>query len=101
MARSLVAQLAARYGHRRTVEERRAFLKATWPGFFGLKVIHRPDEDPRASPIDYLERWHWHNRLFGDQVLFLGAVKTPAGLRLQRFEGGLLDAVKSLVALER
>ncbi len=36
MARSLVAQLAARYGHRRTVEERRAFLKATLAASAGL-----------------------------------------------------------------
>jgi len=63
-------------------ETTRSFLKATWPGFFGLKVVHRLDEDPRASPIDYLERWHWHNHLFGDQVRFLGTVKTPVGLRL-------------------
>ena len=63
-------------------ESSRTFLKATWPGFFGLKVVHRPDEDPCASPIDYLERWHWHNLLFADQLRFLGVHETTAGLRL-------------------
>ncbi|MCX5688893.1 MAG: FAD-dependent oxidoreductase [Planctomycetota bacterium] len=36
MARSLIAQLASRYGTRRTVEERRAFLKATLATSAGL-----------------------------------------------------------------
>ncbi|MCP5535814.1 MAG: hypothetical protein H7A51_06210 [Akkermansiaceae bacterium] len=27
-----------------------SFLKATWPGFFGLLVVHRHDEEPAASP---------------------------------------------------
>jgi Serine/Threonine/Tyrosine Kinase found in polyvalent proteins len=57
-------------------------LKATWPGFFGLLVIHRPHEEPKASPVAYLERWHLHNRLFGDQVVFLGALRSDTGLRL-------------------
>ncbi len=57
-------------------------LKATWPGFFGLLVIHRPHEEHKASPIAYLERWHLHNELFGDQVTFLGTLQTHAGLRL-------------------
>jgi hypothetical protein len=63
------------------VETRGTFLKATWPGFFGLKVVHRPDEDSRASPIDYLERWLLHNEFFGDKVRFLGAIATENGLR--------------------
>ncbi|MEZ5325762.1 MAG: hypothetical protein R3F19_11955 [Verrucomicrobiales bacterium] len=58
------------------------FLKATWPGFFGVKVIQRIDEDERASPIDYLERWQFHNQLFGDDVRFLGALDTDRGIRL-------------------
>lgn len=58
------------------------FLKATWPDFFGLLVIHRPNEEHKASPIAYLERWQLHNELFGDQVSFLGALQTDAGLRL-------------------
>jgi hypothetical protein len=57
-------------------------IKATWPDFFGLLVIHRPDEEPKASPIAYLERWLLHNELFGDDVQFLGALATPQGLRL-------------------
>ena len=59
-----------------------AVLKATWPDFFGLLVIHRPNEERKASPIAYLERWQLHNELFGDQVTFLGALQTDAGLRL-------------------
>jgi hypothetical protein len=59
-----------------------AVLKATWPDFFGLLVIHRPNEEHKASPIAYLERWQLHNELFGDQVTFLGALQTAAGLRL-------------------
>ena len=33
-------------------------IKATWPDFFGLLVVHRPHEEKKASPIAYLERWH-------------------------------------------
>jgi len=57
-------------------------IKATWPGFFGLLVIHRPNEELNASPIAYLERWQLHNEIFGDQVVFLGALQTDTGLRL-------------------
>lgn len=64
------------------IESRASFLEATWPGSFGLKVIHRPDEDPRASPIDFLERWILHNESFADDVAFLGALDTDQGLRL-------------------
>ena len=63
-------------------EEHGTFLKATWPGFFGLRVVYRQDEESRASPIDYLERWHLHNAFFADQVRFLGVVATPEGNRL-------------------
>ncbi len=59
-----------------------AVLKATWPGFFGLLVIHRPHEEHKASPIAYLERWHLHNELFGDDVRFLGVLRTDQGFRL-------------------
>jgi hypothetical protein len=62
--------------------EARDVLKATWPDFFGLLVIHRADEEQKASPIDYLERWSLHNELFGDDVAFLGALSTDSGLRL-------------------
>jgi hypothetical protein len=58
------------------------YLKATWPDFFGLLVVHRAHEEPKASPIAYLERWHLHNELFGDEVTFLGALQTNSGLRL-------------------
>lgn len=64
------------------LEQRGTFLKANWPGFFGLKVVHRSDEDSRASPLDYLERWQLHNEFFGDDVHFLGAISTDKGLRL-------------------
>jgi hypothetical protein len=63
-------------------QQNQTYLKATWPDFFGLLVIHRPDEEPKASPIAYLERWLLHNELFGDDVHFLGALATPQGLRL-------------------
>ncbi len=56
------------------------YLKATWPDFFGLRVVHRPHEEPKASPIAYLERWHLHNELFGDEVTFLGALQSSSGL---------------------
>ena len=59
-----------------------SFLKASWPDFFGLLVIHRPNEEHKASPIAYLERWQLHNELFGDQVTFIGALQTDTGLRL-------------------
>ena len=52
------------------------------PGFFGLRVVYRPDEESKASPIDYLERWLLHNAFFADQVRFLGVVTTPDGNRL-------------------
>jgi hypothetical protein len=58
------------------------YLKVTWPDFFGLLVIHRPDEDERASPIAYLERWHLHNKLFGDNVRFLGVVEAGGNMRM-------------------
>lgn len=57
-------------------------LKATWPDFFGMLVVHRPAEEPKASPIAYLERWFLHNELFGDYVRFLGVLATDSGLRL-------------------
>jgi hypothetical protein len=62
--------------------ESETYLKATWPDFFGLLVVHRPHEEPKASPVAYLERWHLHNEVFGDQVTFLGALQTDTGLRL-------------------
>jgi len=63
-------------------QETQSYLKATWPGFFGLLVIHRPHEEHKASPVAYLERWELHNDVFGDQIVFLGALETEAGLRL-------------------
>jgi hypothetical protein len=35
------------------VPDAEAFLKATWPDFFGLLVIHRPNEEHKASPIAF------------------------------------------------
>lgn len=62
--------------------ETNAYLKVTWPDFFGLLVLYRQDEEERASPIAYLERWHLHNELFGDSVRFLGALEEDGRLRL-------------------
>lgn len=45
-------------------------------------MVHRNDEEPAASPIEYLERWAWHNEFFGDSVEFIGTLDTPKGLRL-------------------
>jgi len=59
-----------------------SYLKATWPDFFGMRVVHRHDEDPKASPIAYLERWSLHNEIFGDRVEFLGVLETDGQLRL-------------------
>lgn len=72
--------------------ESASFLKATWADFFGLLVIHSPSEEHKASPIDYLERWHLHNEIFGDGVSFLA----PIDLRVQPVSGALLDAVIKL-----
>ena len=58
------------------------FVKATWPDFFGLLVLHRFDEEERASPIAYLERWHLHNELFGDSVRFVGVIQEYGKMRL-------------------
>jgi len=58
------------------------YLKATWPNFFGMLVIHRNNEEPKASPIDYLERWLLHNELFGDSVEFLGVIHSNGAVRL-------------------
>lgn len=58
------------------------YLKITWPDFFGMLVLHRPDEEEQASPIAYLERWHLHNELFGDNVSFHGTVQEGGKLRL-------------------
>ena len=63
-------------------QESKTYLKATWPDFFGLLVVHRPHEEHKVSPIAYLERWHLHNEVFRDQVVFVGAHQSDAGLRL-------------------
>jgi len=59
-----------------------AYLKITWPDFFGKLVVYSQSDSPDASPIGYLERWHHHNELFGDSADFLGAWDSPHGLRL-------------------
>jgi len=58
--------------------ESHSYLKATWPDFFGMRVVHRHDEDPKASPVAYLERWCIHNEIFGDRVEFLGVLETDS-----------------------
>lgn len=57
-------------------------IKVTWPDNFGLLVLYRSDEEERASPIAYLERWHLHNELFGDNVGFIGALEEGGKLQL-------------------
>lgn len=47
-----------------------------------MRVVHRNDEDPKASPIAYLDRWRLHNELFGDKVEFLGVLETDDRMRL-------------------
>ena len=59
-----------------------SFVKATWPDFFGLLVLQRPHEDAQASPIDYFERWHLHNQLFGDDIRFLGVLEVGEQIRV-------------------
>lgn len=59
-----------------------SYLKATWPDFFGKRVVYAPDDSADASPVGYLDRWSLHNELFGDTVEFLGAWQSPLGLRL-------------------
>jgi len=59
-----------------------SYLKATWPGFFGRRVVYAPDDSPESSPIEYLERWHLHNELFGDTIELIGAWESPQGMRL-------------------
>jgi hypothetical protein len=63
-------------------QETDTYLKLTWPDFFGMLVHYRQDEEDRASPIAYLERWHLHNQLFGDSVRFLGALEEGGMQRL-------------------
>ena len=58
------------------------YLKLTWPDFFGLLVLHRPDEEEQASPIDYLERWHLHNELFGDHVRLISVLEVGQKMRM-------------------
>lgn len=58
------------------------YLKVTWLDFFGVLVLYRQDEDERASPIAYLERWQLHNELFGDSVRFLGVLEEDGRLRM-------------------
>lgn len=40
------------------------------------------DEEERASPIAYLERWSLHNELFGDGVRFIGVLMEGDEMRL-------------------
>lgn len=64
------------------IENATRYLKITWPDFFGLSVVYRSEDEKKASPIDYLERWHCHNKLFGDEVVFHGALTSDDHLRL-------------------
>ena len=47
-----------------------------------MLVVYRQDEENRASPIEYLERWHLHNELFGDGVQFMGLIEENRRLRM-------------------
>lgn len=64
------------------IPDSQSYFKATWPDFFGMRVVHRHDEEPKASPIAYLDRWRLHNDIFGDRVEFLGVLETADGIRL-------------------
>lgn len=57
-------------------------VKLAYPDFFGLRVVHRSDEDQRCNPCEYFERWLLHNELFGDDVEIPGAFDTVDGVRL-------------------
>jgi hypothetical protein len=81
-------------------ESRATFLKATWADHFGMKVVYRSDEEPQASPIDYLERWHLHNQLFGDSVVFLGAIEDDNKLRLLIEQPAIEGTVATLEEIE-
>lgn len=76
-------------------------LKATWPGFFGLLVVHRPAEESKASPIDYLERWHLHNELFGDGIGFQGVLRDERGPRLVIRQPAIAGAPATEQQIER
>lgn len=91
-------------GNEHQVWYRRAsdtFIKATWPDFFGMLVVHRPDEEPMASPIAYLERWSLHNQLFGDDVRFLGALQTDNGLRLLISQPAIAGAPATEIQIQK
>lgn len=77
------------------------YLKATWPDFFGMRVIHRHDEEPKASPIDYLERWLLHNQLFGDTVEFLGSLLSGGQTRLLIRQPAILGKPATEVQIEQ
>ena len=47
-----------------------------------MLVIHRNNEEAKASPVAYLERWLLHNELFGDGVQFLGILNSNEAMRL-------------------
>lgn len=78
-----------------------AYLKVTWPDFFGLQVLFRQDEDDRASPVAYLERWHLHNQLFGDAVRFLGALLVDGRLRLVIQQQAIQGSPATLEQIDR
>ncbi len=57
-------------------------IKLAHPDFFGLRVVHRSDEDQRCLPCEYFERWVLHNEIFGDDVDLPGAVDSLEGARM-------------------
>lgn len=57
------------------------FTKPNAAGYMVEVVDGRPMMLP-ATPLKYLERWSLSNRLFGDQVEFLGIQKATNGKRL-------------------
>jgi hypothetical protein len=76
------------------------YLKATWPSFFGMLVIHRNNEEPKASPIDYLERWQLHNELFGDSVEFLGIIRSNGAMRLMIKQPAIIGTPASMEQID-
>jgi hypothetical protein len=73
-------------------------FKTTLPGKFGFAVdmeMVRPKgrkEKPRitaslsdATPEEYILRMGWQNGIFNDDVKFVGAVRYPQGISIQRW----------------
>jgi len=52
-------------------------LKVTYGGCFGRIIRNLRTGLGPATPLEYLDRWHAHNALFGRITFFVGVVPTP------------------------